>query len=152
MFDYSETEIEFVNFPETAIGMERAISMAPASMYEPPATIFIDQYINKGINMGAKEVQPVSFEVTQCPSKPMRLPTTHCYCNQANFSILKTELQYLLENTNDFDFSFDAEAYLVSSRAFLSVPKHFANNTHACLHRSYHSGVANLSTVRASLR
>lgn len=106
-----EEQIEFVNFPEVQLPEHRAMDFLTSIPSSPwiASMPLTETHNEKGfMKSGAGFV-----EVPRCPPKPIRLPSTFCYVNRAEYSLLRSEISNLLSNLVDYDFSYDEGAYMV---------------------------------------
>lgn len=115
----AEEVVEFVNFPDTAFEITRAIAIDSGLMFEPmrfePMAM---DWEPVQLNETAVARKPeIVFEVvaSPCPGKPLRLPPQcHGYCQQSSYDVLSKDIESSLCSLAQFDFSYDAASCLVS--------------------------------------
>jgi hypothetical protein len=115
MFDYSAydmSEISFQNFPVSSFQTNRAVILAE----ESAETIeFVSSPYLQEVSYGdLKATVESDFIASCCPTKPFSLIDNYCYCNRSDFQFLKQELDHILMNMKNFDFSYDHVDCMVS--------------------------------------
>jgi len=123
--DLENTElIDFVNFPEMDLQVataSRAITFDAGAFFEPTLVRSMNMEtlgdVDSVLEHLSEPAKTVSY-TSPCPAKPQRFPTAssssqvQCYCQEEVFEVLQEKLESCLSSCSEFDFSYNAAAYM----------------------------------------